>query len=71
MDKRLGAVLIEMGIITPSQLEEALTIQKQKGGRLGWLLATMGYVSRNDLFRALSAHYGLRFATPELSHLLE
>jgi len=71
VDNRLGAVLIEMGIITPSQLEEALTIQKQKGGRLGWLLATMGYVSRNDLFRALSAHYGLRFATPELSHLLE
>ncbi|MDD8041661.1 MAG: hypothetical protein PHT42_08330, partial [Thermotogota bacterium] len=71
MDKQLGTVLIEMGIITPAQLEEALAIQKKQGGRLGWLLATLGHVRRNDLFRALSEHYGLRFATPELSRILE
>jgi len=66
---RLGEVFLQEGMVTARQLEEALTLQKKQGGRIGWILSTLGYVRRIDLFRGLSIHYGLRFATPEIDEL--
>ena len=31
--KKIGEILIAEGMITPSQLEEALKIQREEGGR--------------------------------------
>jgi cellulose synthase/poly-beta-1,6-N-acetylglucosamine synthase-like glycosyltransferase len=69
LDKQLGTVLVEEGLISKIQLDEALTIQKRTGGRLGWVLATLGYIRRDDLFRALSKHYGLKYVSPELPEI--
>ncbi len=58
---QLGKILLEQGKITPEQLQTALDIQKEKGGRLGWLLLSLGYISRLDLFSALATHFSLEF----------
>jgi glycosyltransferase XagB len=61
--QRLGSILIEQKKITEAQLEEALAIQQEKGGRLGWLLLTLGTITRLDLFSALSRHFSIPFRT--------
>ena len=36
--ERLGQLLLDAGYVTTSQLEEALHVQRQRGGRLGTVL---------------------------------
>lgn len=57
----IGQILVRRGLITEEQLEEALKIQKEHGGKLGWIVLTQGWVSRLQLFRALSEHFGIPF----------
>jgi cellulose synthase/poly-beta-1,6-N-acetylglucosamine synthase-like glycosyltransferase len=58
---RIGELLVSKGLITREHLEEALEYQKRYGGRLGWILASLGYVRRLDLFKTLAEHLGLEF----------
>ena len=57
----LGQILLKRGLITEEQLAEALKIQQERGGRLGWILLTHGWLTRLELFRALAEHYGMPF----------
>ncbi len=57
----IGELFVKEGLITEEQLQEALDYQKQYGGRIAWILATLGYVRRIDLFRVLAKHYSLDF----------
>jgi len=66
MPKRIGQILLDRGLLSPQDLETALKIQQEQGGRLGWILATLGMVRRVDLFQALADHYSLPFGTPRL-----
>ena len=61
INKPIGEILVETGKITLEQLQEALSIQKNTGGRIGWILMSLGWVSRLDLFRSLADHYQLTF----------
>ncbi|HPF17040.1 MAG TPA: glycosyltransferase [Thermotogota bacterium] len=67
--EKIGQICIQKGLITPEQLDEALDIQRNKGGRIGWILSSMGYIKRIDLFRVLSQHYSLKFATPDFDRI--
>jgi cellulose synthase/poly-beta-1,6-N-acetylglucosamine synthase-like glycosyltransferase len=58
---RIGELLLSKGLITREQLEEVLEYQKRYGGRLGWILASLGYIRRIDLFKTLAEHFGLEF----------
>jgi acyl-CoA synthetase (AMP-forming)/AMP-acid ligase II len=60
----LGLLLIEMGVITPEQLEEALTVQARTGERLGDVLIELGYTSRLAIHDALAEQSEL-FLEPE------
>jgi hypothetical protein len=40
----LGQIYLELGYISQFQLDHALEYQSQKGGRLGWILGTLGYM---------------------------
>ncbi len=57
---RLGERLVQEGLITPAQLEQALTRQRElteKHGepkRLGQLLVELGFISREDLDRVVA-----------------
>ncbi|MGC8976560.1 MAG: GspE/PulE family protein [Candidatus Ratteibacteria bacterium] len=52
--KELGQILIERGLITPEQLEEALILQSQEKKFLGEILIEKGYVKKEDIIEALT-----------------
>jgi len=51
----LGQILIEKGLITGPQLEQALEVQKVKGGLLGDILTQLGFVSQEALSMSLAS----------------
>jgi type IV pilus assembly protein PilB len=56
--KRLGEVLISRGLITDSQLAEALDIQKKDGRRIGEILVDLKYITEEAVAWALTVIYG-------------
>ncbi|MCD6219448.1 type II secretion system ATPase GspE [Candidatus Calescamantes bacterium] len=52
-------ILVNIGLVTEEQLSFALREQDETGEKLSDVLVRMGYISREDLTRALSAHFGL------------
>lgn len=57
--KSLGDMLIEEKLITPEQLESALTVQKQRGGKLNDILLKQGLVKAEELAVVLSIQLNL------------
>jgi hypothetical protein len=55
----LGLLLIEMGLISEEQLEEALKAQKRTGELLGEVLVGRGYVTRLAIQDALASQRGV------------
>jgi hypothetical protein len=51
--RRLGEILIEDGVLTQENLEEALIQQKKDGGVIGQILIRLGYVTEENLIAAL------------------
>ena len=56
---RLGDLLVAGGLISPKQLEEALSYQKAKGGRLGICLIKLGYLTEDILHSVLTRQCGI------------
>jgi type IV pilus assembly protein PilB len=56
---RLGELLVRQGLLTAHQLEDALTTQKARGGRLGDVLVGLGFVDERELARVLAAQLGV------------
>jgi len=44
--RRLGDIFVERGLISEEQLEEALTVQRDTGTKLGEALVELGFVTR-------------------------
>ena len=59
--KQLGEVLLEEGLVTYEQLDEALAEQARSGRALGLVLIDMGFVVEQDLVSALAKQIGLPF----------
>jgi type IV pilus assembly protein PilB len=57
--KRLGDLLLENGLITEEQLEEALFEQKKSGLPLGTLLTQKGIISEQQLIEAIEFQLGV------------
>ena len=58
-EKLLGEILIELKIITPTQLEFALAEQaKTPGVRLGQVLVQLGYATPSQIMNAISKQLG-------------
>jgi hypothetical protein len=49
----LGQALLHYGKITEDQLQKAMDIQRQSGGRLGTILSSRGFVSQADVMEVL------------------
>jgi type IV pilus assembly protein PilB len=52
--KRIGELLVEGGVLSQSQLEQALFAQRKDGRKLGQLLIELGLVSETQLTQTLS-----------------
>jgi cellulose synthase/poly-beta-1,6-N-acetylglucosamine synthase-like glycosyltransferase len=58
---RIGQLLLESGLITQTQLENALRLQVSWGSRLGDVLLAMGWVKPYEFYQVLAKHLGLIF----------
>jgi hypothetical protein len=55
----LGKVLVELEFLTESQLERALNMQREEGGKLGEILVSRGLLSGAELAQALAEQHGV------------
>ncbi len=63
--KPLGQLLKEMELVTEGQIQEALLVQRSKGGALGDILVDLGHISREELLLALGAQLGMEVVNLE------
>lgn len=61
INKQLGELLIERGIINQHQLDKALEAQKTRGGLIGEILVDLGFTKEEDIAQALTAQYGFPY----------
>jgi general secretion pathway protein E len=61
----LGKILLDLNLITPEKLEIALkeqsAVDKPGSSRLGEILVSLGFISEDDMLRALSSQMGLKY----------
>src|SRR3989338_7691010 len=58
---RLGELLIKEGIITQDQLEKAISIQRQEGGRLGEILVKLGILKEEQVVAILGKQLNIPY----------
>jgi type IV pilus assembly protein PilB len=59
--RRLGALLLSEGLLTPDQLREAFEEQARSGERFGSIVVERGWVTGADVAMALAKQAGLEF----------
>ncbi|MEZ5283328.1 MAG: type IV-A pilus assembly ATPase PilB [Vicinamibacterales bacterium] len=59
MAVRIGELLLKEKRITAEQLQDALTYQRQNGGKLGANLVKLGYIQDEEITALLSKQYGV------------
>lgn len=60
--KRIGDILIESGLVTPEQIEFAISV-KEPDEKLGDTLIRIGYVTENQVMEALEIQLGVKKIT--------
>lgn len=63
--KLFGQILKEMELVSEGQIQEALAVQRQKGGLIGDILNGLGYISKDDVLLALAAQLDMEFVSLE------
>ena len=59
--RKVGEILVEEGVVSPEQIEEALSIQRNTGELLGLILMNMGVAAESDIAKVLCLEYQLPF----------
>jgi type IV pilus assembly protein PilB len=54
-------ILLRRGNLSPEQLLEARTLERQTGGKLQDTLVKLGYVTIQDVMSAIAEHHGLQY----------
>ncbi|MDD2688764.1 MAG: ATPase, T2SS/T4P/T4SS family [Candidatus Omnitrophica bacterium] len=58
---RLGELLVKEGLISESQLEKAVSVQRQEGGRMGEVLVKLGMVKEEQMVAVLSKQLNIPY----------
>jgi type IV pilus assembly protein PilB len=61
INRQLGELLIERGLINKGQLDRALLTQQERGGLIGEILVEMGFTTEEDIAQTLTAQYGFPY----------
>jgi len=61
IDKLLGEILVERGIITADQLKEVLDTQIQQGGLVGEIIVKLRFATEEEIAQCLSFQYGFPY----------
>lgn len=60
-NKRLGEMLVDAGILTENQVNNAINLQKDSGKRLGEVLLENKYITEDQLIDVLKMQLGIDF----------
>src|SRR3989338_8377805 len=60
---KLGEILLQQGLITEEQLNQAIAAQKQEGGRIGEILIKLGFIKEEDMISSLGKQLSLPYAS--------
>jgi type IV pilus assembly protein PilB len=60
-NKQLGELLLDRGAISQSQLDQALNVQREKGGLIGEIMVELGFVKEEEIAQSLTAQYGFPY----------
>lgn len=63
--KRIGELLIERGVVTDEQLQEALEVQKENKKLIGEILIDLGYATEEEVMISITTQYGMPFLPVE------
>ena len=58
---RIGDCLVQKGLITEEQLQQALEAQKQKGSKIGETLVDLGFITEDDLIDVLTEQLRIEY----------
>jgi type IV pilus assembly protein PilB len=61
VNKQLGEILVERGVLSRAKLEEVLVYQKEKGMLFGEALVQMKLGTEEDVVQALTCQYGFPY----------
>jgi len=61
VNKQLGEILVERGVISRAKLEEVLVYQKEKGILFGEAIVQMKLGTEEDVVQALTCQYGFPY----------
>ena len=61
VNKPLGEILVERGVISRAKLEQVLVFQKEKGLLFGEALVEMKLATEEDVVQALTCQYGFPY----------
>jgi len=61
VNKQLGEILVERGVLSRSKLEEVLAFQKEKGVLFGEAIVQMKLGTEEDVVQALTCQYGFPY----------
>ncbi len=59
--QRLGDILVDNGLLTTVQLEEALRVGKRTRERIGKVVVNLGYATEEDIATALGIQFGIPY----------
>ncbi len=61
VNKQIGEILVERGVLSKAKLEEVLVFQKEKGVLFGEALVQMKLATEEDVVQALTCQYGFPY----------
>jgi type IV pilus assembly protein PilB len=61
IEKPLGQILVERGIITPLELEKSLGVQQKEGSLIGEIIVKLGFAKEEDIAHCLSLQFGFPY----------
>jgi type IV pilus assembly protein PilB len=61
--RKLGEILLELGVVTMQQVDAAAELQSRSGKRMGTILVENGTISEQDLLNALSRQFHIPYLT--------
>ncbi len=61
IEKPLGEILVEAGVLKKEQVREALQVQKQSKDPIGKILVSLGFIKEEDIVYAISLQYGFPY----------
>ena len=67
--KRIGDILVEEGILTEEQLEEALKAAKAENKKIGEAITDLGFATEQDIAEALSSQLGFEYVNLSSVHI--